>query len=436
MPISPLIPIPSAGDRTTAQPLSSGPRRSAAQIAAAREAARLESAADTAEWDMLEWIKRRESLEKQIELEKVLLQAAHESNQNLERALAAAEGDLERKVTEKVDQREIRDRERSVALVERLLADARNEIEERTLYIDSLERRLDKLALEGESIGREAKQARKKAESSLRHSSWLASPLSPEQRVEVGSTSPNQNADGRCRCCASPRGAAPDGAPRSTNGRTAQPRQPGSRNQPGRHLGVQLPGRLHSDHRHWRHTLGSSRRRTRPQHRSRWRRHPRCRDRLRAQNLMRDYFTGFMILLEDQYEIGDLVTIGTITGRVERVNMRVTVLRDVEGRVHFIPNGEIKSVTNRTYEWGRALVEVPVAYNENIDRALEVLLQAAKDLQVDEEWSEYVTADPNMMGVDKFTESGVILKLTLQTRPDKIFPVRRELLRRIKNKVR
>ncbi len=79
-----------------------------------------------------------------------------------------------------------------------------------------------------------------------------------------------------------------------------------------------------------------------------------------AQNLMRDYFTGFMILLEDQYELGDLVTIEDITGTVEKVNMRTTMLRDLEGRVHFIPNGEVKSVTNRSYVWGRAVIEVPV----------------------------------------------------------------------------
>ncbi|MBW2375722.1 MAG: mechanosensitive ion channel, partial [Deltaproteobacteria bacterium] len=72
-----------------------------------------------------------------------------------------------------------------------------------------------------------------------------------------------------------------------------------------------------------------------------------------AQDLMKDYFSGFLILAEDQYQLGDLITIRGITGTVESVNMRVTVLRDLEGRVHFIPNGNIDQVTNRTYGWGR-----------------------------------------------------------------------------------
>jgi hypothetical protein len=83
-----------------------------------------------------------------------------------------------------------------------------------------------------------------------------------------------------------------------------------------------------------------------------------------AQDLMKDYFSGFLILLEDQYQLGDLVTISGITGTVESVNMRVTVLRDLEGRVHFVPNGSIDHVTNRTYAWGRPVFEVPVRFDE------------------------------------------------------------------------
>jgi small conductance mechanosensitive channel len=152
-----------------------------------------------------------------------------------------------------------------------------------------------------------------------------------------------------------------------------------------------------------------------------------------AQNLMRDYFTGFMILLEDQYELGDLVTIGDVTGRVEKVNMRTTMLRDLEGRVHFIPNGEVKSVTNRSYVWGRALIEVPVGFQEDVDRVMAVLLEVAAELRADPEFGPWVTNEPVMLGVDRFTESGIIIKFIIETLPDKIFPVRREMLRRIKN---
>ncbi len=149
---------------------------------------------------------------------------------------------------------------------------------------------------------------------------------------------------------------------------------------------------------------------------------------------MRDYFTGFMILLEDQYELGDLVTIGSVTGRVEKVNMRTTMLRDLEGRVHFIPNGEVKSVTNRSYVWGRAVIEVPISYQENVDRVMDVLLEVAEEMRADPEFGPWVTDEPVMLGVDKFTDYGVVIKFMLKTLPDKPFPVRRQMLRRVKNK--
>ncbi|MEJ2086652.1 MAG: mechanosensitive ion channel family protein, partial [Acidobacteriota bacterium] len=153
-----------------------------------------------------------------------------------------------------------------------------------------------------------------------------------------------------------------------------------------------------------------------------------------AQNLMRDYFSGFMILIEDQFELGDLVTIGGITGRVEKVNMRTTMLRDLEGRVHFIPNGEIKSITNRTYVWGRAVLDIPVGFHESVDRVMGVLLEIAREFKEDPEWSHSVTDEPVMLGVDKFTEYGVVIKFMVETQPDKIFATRRELLRRVKNR--
>ena len=140
-----------------------------------------------------------------------------------------------------------------------------------------------------------------------------------------------------------------------------------------------------------------------------------------------------MILLEDQYELGDLVSIGDVTGTVEMVNMRTTMLRDLEGRVHFIPNGEVKSVTNRSYVWGRAVVEVPVGYKENVDRVMAVLLEVAAELRDDPDFGPWVTNEPVMLGVDRFTEFGVIIKFIIETLPDKMFPVRREMLRRVKN---
>lgn len=150
-----------------------------------------------------------------------------------------------------------------------------------------------------------------------------------------------------------------------------------------------------------------------------------------AQDLMKDYFSGFLILLEDQYQLGDLVTISGVTGTVESVNMRVTVLRDLEGRVHFMPNGNIDHVTNRTYAWGRPVFEIPVDFDEDVDRVMELLVEVAKELSDDPDWRGSIIGEPEMLGVDKFTEYGAVIKFMVKTEPDKLFPVRRQMFRRI-----
>lgn len=153
-----------------------------------------------------------------------------------------------------------------------------------------------------------------------------------------------------------------------------------------------------------------------------------------AQNLMRDYFNGFMILLEDQYELNDFVTINNISGTVERVSMRTTMLRDLNGRAHFIPNGAINHVTNSTYEWSRAVFDILVAYKESVDHVMTVIIDLANELTKDEEFGSTILGEPIMLGVNSFEESGVTIKFMLQTKADKNWPVRREMLRRIKNK--
>ncbi len=153
-----------------------------------------------------------------------------------------------------------------------------------------------------------------------------------------------------------------------------------------------------------------------------------------AQNLMRDYFSGFMILLEDQYELGDIVTIGNMTGTVEKVNMRTTVLRDLEGRVHFIPNGKITQVTNKTFEWARAVFNIDVAFEEDVDTVMGILLELAREIAKDPKYNDHIIDEPVMQGVDGFGESAVTIKFMIKTKPDKMLMVKREMLRRIKNR--
>ncbi len=151
-----------------------------------------------------------------------------------------------------------------------------------------------------------------------------------------------------------------------------------------------------------------------------------------AQNLIRDYFTGFMVLLEDQYGVNDVVKIGDAAGAVEKITLRMTVLRDLEGSLHFIPHGTITQVINMTHGWSRAVVDVGVAYNENPDKAMNALVEIGKELREDPKFSPLILDGPEMLGVDALGDSAVTIKFFLKTQPSQRWFVKRELLRRIK----
>lgn len=151
-----------------------------------------------------------------------------------------------------------------------------------------------------------------------------------------------------------------------------------------------------------------------------------------AQSLIKDFFSGFMILLEQQYMVNDVIKVGDISGQVERITLRTTVLRDLEGRVHFIPHGQINATTNMTHGWSRAVFDIGVAYKEDIDRVMNVLVELGKQLRRDPEFGPLILEDPVMLGVDSLADSAVMIKFFLKTRPLRQWPVKRELLRRIK----
>jgi small conductance mechanosensitive channel len=153
-----------------------------------------------------------------------------------------------------------------------------------------------------------------------------------------------------------------------------------------------------------------------------------------AQSLIKDYFTGFLVLLEQQYLLGDVVRIGGVTGKVEQITLRLTVLRDAEGAVHFIPHGQITTVTNLSHGWSRAVLDVSVAYQEDVDRAMEVFREVAAALRQDPLFQSLVLEDPQMLGVDQLGDSGVVIRMSLKTRPGRQWEVKRELLRRIKRR--
>jgi small conductance mechanosensitive channel len=153
-----------------------------------------------------------------------------------------------------------------------------------------------------------------------------------------------------------------------------------------------------------------------------------------AQNLIKDYFTGFMVLLEDQYAVHDIVKINNIGGQVERISLRMTVLRDLSGIAHFIPHGAIQMVSNMTHGWSRAALEVSISYNEDVDRALGVLQGLCAELRADDEFGPLLLEDAEMLGVDALTEKAVVLKFVIKTKAQEQWKVKRELLRRIKRR--
>ena len=153
-----------------------------------------------------------------------------------------------------------------------------------------------------------------------------------------------------------------------------------------------------------------------------------------AQSLVKDYFSGFMILLENQYRAGNVVKINTTIGVVENMSLRLTVLRDLEGISHFIPHGQVLEVSNLTHGWSQVVFDIGVSYNEKVDTVMEVLKELGAQLKEDPEYGQLLIGDLDMLGVDKFEGSAIVIKFLVRTKPLKQWIVKRELLRRIKNR--
>ena len=153
-----------------------------------------------------------------------------------------------------------------------------------------------------------------------------------------------------------------------------------------------------------------------------------------AQNLIKDYFYGFVMLLENQYMLNDSVRVGGVSGQVERITLRMTVLRDSNGVVHFIPNGTINSVSNETHGWSRAVCEIAVGYNESLDEVTRVLDAVSQELQKDPVFGRLILDQPTSPAIESLGESAVNLKMSVKTLPNKHGTVKQEWLRRIKNR--
>jgi small conductance mechanosensitive channel len=153
-----------------------------------------------------------------------------------------------------------------------------------------------------------------------------------------------------------------------------------------------------------------------------------------AQSLVKDVISGFFIILENQYRIGDAIEVAGVSGLVESVSLRRTVLRDLEGKVHTIPNGEIKIVSNLSKEWARSVLDVAISYREDVDQVIDLLEQIGRELEAEEPWKNVILEPLQIFGVEKFEESQLVIRVAVKTIPLKQWEVGRELRRRVKNR--
>ena len=151
-----------------------------------------------------------------------------------------------------------------------------------------------------------------------------------------------------------------------------------------------------------------------------------------AQNLVKDLVNGFLILFEDQYAIGDLVTTGTTTGIVENLNLRITQIRGEDGRLVTLPNSLIAQVDNLSRTWSRANLKIDVAYGTDVDQALRVVHETANTMATDPEWRYAILNPVEMLGVEAMTHAGLTILIWIRTRPLKQFLVAREFRRRLR----
>jgi len=151
-----------------------------------------------------------------------------------------------------------------------------------------------------------------------------------------------------------------------------------------------------------------------------------------AQHTIRDFLAGIFIIMEDQYGKDDVVTVAGITGTVEEVNIRRTVMRDLDGVVHVVPNGEITTASNYTKDWSRIKLDISVGYGEDLDRVIKVINKVGMDLAADEDWKHSIITPPQVLRVNKFGDSGIDIRILGETKPLRQWAIGGELRLRLK----
>jgi len=151
-----------------------------------------------------------------------------------------------------------------------------------------------------------------------------------------------------------------------------------------------------------------------------------------AQSLVKDFLTGMFMLVEDQFAVGDVVDVGVASGTVEGISLRTTRLRDVDGVVWHVPNGTILRVGNKSQQWSRAVVDVPVGYQADIAQATDVIREVADALWRDADYAGKILAEPSVLGVESMAPGRVMIRVVIRTQPQQELPIARELRLRVK----
>jgi moderate conductance mechanosensitive channel len=156
-----------------------------------------------------------------------------------------------------------------------------------------------------------------------------------------------------------------------------------------------------------------------------------------AQSIVRDFLSGFFILLENQYGVGDIIVVNAnadVAGKVEQISMRTTQIRSFDGTLHIIPNGNIEFIGNRTKGWARAVVDIGVAYAEDVRKVREVLEELFDEVREDEDLQRRIYDGPTVLGVENLGEYEVVIRCVADVRPPYQWEIQRELRRRIKER--
>ncbi|GET29042.1 mechanosensitive ion channel family protein [Prolixibacter sp. SD074] len=151
-----------------------------------------------------------------------------------------------------------------------------------------------------------------------------------------------------------------------------------------------------------------------------------------AQELVRDFISGFFILLEDQIRIGDVAIINGTGGSVEKIELRTITLRDFSGVVHIFQNGKINSLSNMTKEWSAMVFDIGVAYKEDVDQVMNIMKEVGADMQQDDDFKDKILEPVEVVGLDQFGDSALVVKARLKTQPVQQWSVGREYRRRLK----